>query len=1232
MKNSVFKNEKDLFAEKLIPNDVKETLFVGVGGIGSQIVLKVASRCMPKEKENLKFVVMDTDVNELEAVKNKNENIVPIQTSSTQTVLDYLTADESASDRWFPVNTTLYPKTVSEGAGQVRAISRLALNTVIKSGRINALYNAIDDLFLKDGGQFKQALRVVIVSSAAGGTGSGIAMIIGMLIREYLHEHYREKAAIIRGYLLLPGVCDTFGPKETERLSLRRNGYATIKEINAFMMKASGFCGVRKDLERFSDICVEIPTSSGNYKKLEGLPFDFCFLLDRLDKSQSSMSTLEQYKEFAAQSLYEQNIGPMRTGSNSMEDNVIKEFANGDNLGRNRFGGIGASVIRYPYREVLNYVAFSRAIDIIGCSQNVADNDDGLKGWLKYDRAYKNAFVEYKKNRAFTADKEPKLSQVYVDSVNNGETLFDEDVKSYLKFVADDGVGIQVGVETRINEFLEAFKDEIVNAFMSRPSVEDNEECFERLRAFNFRTYASNNVGLTISADKSALDELKDEINNYAESIAKNRVRAILIGAPSAKGNVRNFHVESLFKTTGGMMHPNSMRYLLYALYNRLTSEEIDEDRDSIAYYTEEQRELKKSLQKYSAEYSPVDDRKSVFFVEKSKFCDKEPSTLDELCGVVDRILGKNYKEGNENKPGFTDVTNKAKQQLKKYCEEMMKYRNSVLFKVAYTELCEYVLGLCQQFEKFYNGFEEKAYSLRRKKSEIIDGLKFHKGDSFINICATEERLDKIYSICNETSSVLQLPEELNADIFDAIKKNAEVERTSRIDPRNAGARRDIFDEVLIDYFIRSVQKDCDEIINLNIIQAIKMQQSIDNELANGFENILSDADVNEYLSNVIRRGASLASPGIGFGNFDADRMMMLCAYNTALDAMLDINVKNFVESSDAGNGKLRSCSSNSVSKYEMRFFSALYDVTPDKLSRFRNPKDCKSSIAPEEEGIYYTAYHEYSNKIGPDSTKSGTISTHIDKRWDTIVELPEISMNSQYSEMVRIHSSLIYGIVHSFIISHSASYNYDEKKKIFALEDEEGDVKAFVVSNGSSCDKFYEILDALYRDNQSVGKIFDMAKERRRYDEESGMSYAESGFAADLDTFVIGNSHTGKTSLFEIPVMYYNSLPKSKLDSNELSTMVDSIISVLKQEIDRFEKEEDRGPLLVDVLQKQFELLVKNFNNSEYGEILRKHSTISDNDVVRVVLKKIVRTIKLLDVYNATEKINALKRLAAVS
>ena len=138
--------------EILKPNEVSApTLFVGVGGTGCKIVKKVAEMCHPAEKENINFACLDTNVNDLSSVANSKSNIYYVQTSTTQTVGDFLNYDEDALRNWFPKNAVIYDKTVSEGAGQVRAISRLALNACIKTGRILPLFKAIDDLFRKDG-------------------------------------------------------------------------------------------------------------------------------------------------------------------------------------------------------------------------------------------------------------------------------------------------------------------------------------------------------------------------------------------------------------------------------------------------------------------------------------------------------------------------------------------------------------------------------------------------------------------------------------------------------------------------------------------------------------------------------------------------------------------------------------------------------------------------------------------------------------------------------------------------------------------------------------------------------------------------------------------------------------------------------------------------------------------------------------------------------------------------
>ena len=379
--------------EKIQPNKVNApVLFIGVGGIGSKIIKGINKRCMGDDTSNIRFLVMDTDVNDLLKV-NDGANVIAVQTSSTSTVEDYLKNDVDAREGWFPENKMLDSKAVSEGAGQVRAISRLALNATIKQGTIHKLYKAIDDLFLKDGGGLKQAIRVVIASTAAGGTGSGIAMEAGMIVRHYVKKNYPEAAVMIRGFLVMPGVMDTVIKTQSEKDSLRCNGYATIKEINAFMMKGSGFFDTVPELGRYKDLHIMIPNTSDGDEKISNLPFDFCFLMDRTDSNAGNMITLNQYIDYAAQSLYEQNIGPMRSKASSMEDNVLKLCISPEKLGRCRFGGTGASVLRYPYESVRDYIALNWArVAIIGSSAEQMTEEEQKRmvgsSWLKFETKF----------------------------------------------------------------------------------------------------------------------------------------------------------------------------------------------------------------------------------------------------------------------------------------------------------------------------------------------------------------------------------------------------------------------------------------------------------------------------------------------------------------------------------------------------------------------------------------------------------------------------------------------------------------------------------------------------------------------------------------------------------------------------------------------------------------------------------------------------------------------------
>lgn len=1187
------------------PNKVPATLFIGCGGIGSGIVTKVAELCQPGEEENLRFVVMDTNVNDLLNVKNSRAVITAIQTSSTQSVGDYLKSDSNAKDEWFPCNATLYDKTVSEGAGQVRAISRLAVNATITTGRISELYKQIDNLFLKNGNDMNQALRVVIVSSACGGTGSGIGMMVGMLVRNYLHKHYREKACVIRGFLILPGVMDTVIKSQSERESLRRNGYATIKEINAFMERASGFCEVRKELERFKDLHIEIPNTDGGIETINNLPFDFCFLLDRVNKNSENMETLSQYKDFAALSVYEQNIGPMQKNAFSMEDNIIKMFSDKDNLGRNRFGGIGASVLRYPYEDISDYVAYSRALERIGGT--------GAGDWSKYDKEFKQRNAEFKKKKASSTEKQPTIGDVYVEELTNDQMRFALDIRMSL---ADDPDNVLNEVSDTASNYLDAVEEEILRVFLEQPEISAIDTRFKKLtKAIDYGANEEERGKAHDDLDK--IRRYENSVKRTATKVAKSRAKALFLSASSIKSDdIKPYFLEKYLKTHDGGMHPNAMRYIIY-----LIQKEMEERLETAVA---DANKCLKDLDNFSSNTDNVER-----FDVKTRFSrDVEERCIDDVVALEDKGDSVIKKES------FWDELNKH---FPQYAKTVVKYRDALLKQQTYEIGLTYLKQINREFEEFYGGFVNKVSELERAKRDIIDKLKYHKGDIVYNVCSEERMINKLLERCPDSADGMLLPGDLCSDIFEAVKKNAEYRREADIDPFTPNTSVDLFDDVLIDYFKEDAREgSAKNTIKLNIIKAIDQEcffhyyfkaNALKNEGDEMVVPSITDTMREDYRNTLIKFGSNLATPGISSAGFEEPREVSCCAVSESLLEMKEVNIPALFE-----RNSFSPVITDTVSKYEVRFFNALYNISPDKLSRFKCVMNDDYEMIEDDDdtGIYFKAYQKFTKNIGPDSTKSSTISCHIDKRWDTVVNLPEISIDFQKQEMMNTHSALVYGLIHEMIKTYPSS-KHDHEKRIYKLEDEEGDLSTFVVSNNTECDEFYEVLDALYRDKASVTMIFGMSKDRRVFDQNKNHRFEETTFYKDLQRFKIGEGHDAPVSLFEIPLAYYNSLPSSKLDDNELGVMVDSVISVLRREIRSFEQEDEVNSYLCNLLEEQYKLFIKNFNNDEFEEKyeIRKNSTIEDNRVVSIVCRKVSRLFKEYQVSNFEERIDEFRRLS---
>ena len=209
-------------------------LLIGLGGIGSEIVDNVYGRLKStKQASNIEALVFDTDINSQKNLKNITEEC-KIQTSTDKTVKYALEIDKDAKE-WFPIHPLIEKMQMLNGAGQIRAVSRLALRSAMKLGKLTPTTAVRDRLFKLGSGINEKGLRVMIVSSMMGGTGSGIFLQIPLYIRELFESQISGGCdrIEIQGTFILPDVLKgAISPKEVE--NVYSNAYAAMKELNRF--------------------------------------------------------------------------------------------------------------------------------------------------------------------------------------------------------------------------------------------------------------------------------------------------------------------------------------------------------------------------------------------------------------------------------------------------------------------------------------------------------------------------------------------------------------------------------------------------------------------------------------------------------------------------------------------------------------------------------------------------------------------------------------------------------------------------------------------------------------------------------------------------------------------------------------------------------------------------------------------------------------------------------------
>ena len=1140
-------------------NRLAPTLLVGLGGQGCKIVAMVSRLANEEQKKYLSFVAFDTDVNELRTIRRDYPDVRTVQTSSRLTVGEYLYNDENAKNNWFPINNILNRKTPSEGAGQVRAISRLVMDTAIRSGDLEPLHEAIDNLYKLTSEESTQATRIVIISSLAGGTGSGLILPVSMYIKNYLVTMNNRSASVIRGFFLLPEVMHSVIKSESERNNLYCNAYATLREIDAFMQKAFGTLD-----KRYDDLRFEVPKagSPDEVDVYDEAPFDFCFLFSRDNIESEKMKSKDDLLAHAANCIYAQSIGPTNSRQNSSEDNTIRERVKSH--GRNNYCGAGASTLVYPYQDVRDYIALNWARDAVS------------REWLVIDDEYREVMMDANEARSRgVVSAAPKRGRHYINSIRNKAKNEDGFAKAIIRetnVYDESGMIIEESKWERYLGALTRYVDDTV-----QQSFTDLDTAKEDLDArINELESGEENKDAPEEGFTDAL-KLLMRYRFMAEERTEEQGRSLAFDLfsssrkPVRSVNLNAFHnLESnLMSGAGKMIHPNAVRYFLYNAEEELIKALNTEERS-----VSEQKEY---WENFDSRLFQNDDKKRASTDAQSYINANIRPNSRTIKGLAHTMLRKHEDQDARNMllESFRDMENSTQE-----------FITSNTRMIIYREALEYVRKLSDAFEVFYNTFAGDVHKINHGIESIGKKYEIDSDQPVRYVCATKECLDALNRKSVNTTGTFELPGDLCASIFEKVRSYAvlkekgeiTVEKSRHMD-EDAGSRyfQDMFEDTIMGFWKQTVSENCDAIIDMDIIEAIEKEAEI---LDDAFE----PREKLHAVHSVIAAAKNLALPFIDAPKGFQPRIIDSCCFNEALlKTEYDDRTRLITEELIDFGG----VTSDLTPKNEVVFFRSIYNLKAQDFKRFSPP--VKSETIDQKAGNYFTAYYDCVNQVKPDSKETDIVTPHIHKNWHLISYLPDLNESYQKELESRICKAFVNGLLFRKIIYRPK--NKSGKEYLYEMTFAESansqyqNLCELTVSNGTQCDRLYEVFDAMIINPLAVQAILEDSAADIQRQEKNKIRVRESELIRSLNRFRLAEFSESVRSVFELPLLYKCSCPSKSYFHGWTDTMISCIFEILRNYVEHFENEEDVDDEYGKILFRQFELFMNNLPEIEgYG------------------------------------------------
>jgi hypothetical protein len=941
------------------------TILIGLGGIGSQIVNKIYGDVPIESRKRVAIHVFDTDMNSIKKLKHLKDHAT--QTSTNKSVGEYLHQNESAL-AWFPQNPQLRKKTITEGAGQIRAVSRLAFQSAMSDRKLNALWESIEDIFPVQRDHIASGIRVIIVSSLVGGTGSGIFLQVAMNIREMLEKKFGHSSVLIRGAFLLPDILvrsNTLDVREWE--SVQANGYASLKELNAITLSASG------QLKNHQDVTIELEYRP-HQTDIAGrtthaitdkqLPYDFCFLYDYENLKGEHLNSVSEYIDQVSRTIYLQLFSPLSTQHFSQEDNQILELINSE--GRGRYCGAGAASLSYPYEDIVYFNALK---------WSVSGLDDS---WLILDKIYEEEKRRYEQDLRKGINRD-KLDRGERFTFNFDQLMNDEQPHPFFKQidlqireVLDKG---KVG-ELKSEKFVSAVEERVKQILRNDPELESfSYNCRVNEGKLTVKDQVKKEINRVEGALKFYTDQINKKVYEYQTFITH---QVIDQDYESSNGGDQAYRLNTWFLQKPEPIHPVAVRYLLYKIHRKLS--------DQLKFLREENSRLKKQIEKYEIAY----DLSDTDMIE-------DAGKRVELA-LNQGFIGKLFKK-NDIKDFLIEYKQKSDRQL----TTLNKYKETMLLQNVYTAIDSAVQGMIKDWERFFENLVETRNSLEAELNQRAVKYEETNDPTKEYILATKKLQEMFWEQIRSDISNDTLPVNICKEIYMSHYRQF-------IDRQNSAYQQGFFDEIKVEEFYRKhVLKYCieelktkkNDQLDLDVIQALRKEAR--------FLGVSPESYIEERISVL----ENLSSPFIPL----IQNRRELKFWGIHLESISKLNETQKLE---LFRGK--EVSDSAFSKYEVICYRAHYGLLVENFSKFSDGESSENH--QRSPGVYYEAYRKRIDKL---NRGESTVTPHLDKRWHVPAFMPDLNKSQAKLENKKADQAFLLGIIYEWLqlVSDDGRKNY---------------------------------------------------------------------------------------------------------------------------------------------------------------------------------------------------------------